>query len=231
VLRQALEEEGQSFATETDSEVIVRLVDLNLQRDMDPVCAAKAALGRLEGAYAIAMIFAGHCELMLGARRGAPLAVGFGDGEMFIASDALAMAPFTRKLVHLEDGDWTVIDRSSANFFAPDGSLVSRTPKSSNVLGTLADKGTYRHFMEKELHEHPQAIFDTLKNLVDVAERKTALPEMPVDIAQVSRIAISGCGSAFYAGLVGRWWLETLAQVPTDGDVAGEFSRPQASIE
>jgi glutamine---fructose-6-phosphate transaminase (isomerizing) len=222
-LRQELEEEGQSFATETDSEVIVQLVDLNLKRGMDPICATKAALCRLEGAYAIAMIFAGHSELMVGARRGAPLAVGIGDGEMFIGSDALALVPFTREVVHLEDGDWTVIDRRSARFFAPDGSSVSRKPRPSNVLAASVDKGSHRHFMEKELHEHPRAILDTVEGLVDVSERKIALPDLPVDLAQVSRIAISGCGSAFYAGLVGRWWLEVLARLPADADVASEF--------
>ncbi|HEX5325819.1 MAG TPA: glutamine--fructose-6-phosphate transaminase (isomerizing) [Acetobacteraceae bacterium] len=222
-LREELEAEGQEFSTETDTETVAQLVDLNLRRGMDPVSAAGAAFRRLEGAYALAMIFAGHPELIVGAQHGAPLAVGFGEDEMFVGSDALALAPLTRRIAYLKDGDWTVVDRKQARFFDADGTAVEREVKLTRLTGAAIGKGNFRHFMEKELHEHPAVIGDTLHRMVDPATRAVVLPDLPFDFAQVSRITISACGSAFYAGLVGRWWFEALAGLPTDGDVASEF--------
>jgi glutamine---fructose-6-phosphate transaminase (isomerizing) len=222
-LRAELEAEGQAFSTETDTETVAQLVDLNLKRGMNPIEAAGAALRRLEGAYALAMIFAGHPELIVGAQHGAPLAVGFGDDEMFVGSDALALAPLTRRIAYLRDGDWTVVDRKGAQFFDIDGNQVQREIKETRMTGAAIGKGNFRHFMEKELHEHPAVIGDTLHQMINPGSRSVALPDLGIDFARVPRITMSACGSAFYAGLVGRWWFEAVSRIPTDGDVASEF--------
>jgi glucosamine--fructose-6-phosphate aminotransferase (isomerizing) len=223
-LRAELENQGQEFSTETDTETVAQLVDLNLKRGMAPIEAAGAALRRLEGAYALAMIFAGHPELIVGAQHGAPLAIGFGENEMFVGSDALALAPLTRRIAYLRDGDWTVVDRHGAMFFDMDGNQVEREIKLTRLTGAAIGKGNFRHFMEKELHEHPAVIGDTLHRMVDPGSRAVVLPpDLGIDFARVSRITMSACGSAFYAGLVGRWWFEAVARLPTDGDVASEF--------
>ena len=222
-LRAELEAEGQEFSTETDTETVAQLVDLNLKRGMAPIEAAGAALKRLEGAYALAMIFAGHPELIVGAQHGAPLAIGFGDDEMFVGSDALALAPLTRRIAYLRDGDWTVVDRKGAQFFDIDGNTVEREIKLTRLTGASIGKGNFRHFMEKELHEHPAVIGDTLHQMINPANRAVTLPDLGIDFRKVSRITMSACGSAFYAGLVGRWWFEAVARIPTDGDVASEF--------
>ena len=222
-LRAELEAAGQEFSTETDTETVAQLVDLHLQQGMDPLVAAGTAFRRLEGAYALAMIFAGHPELIVGAQHGAPLAVGFGEDEMFVGSDALALAPLTRRIAYLKDGDWTVVDRHGARFFGVDGEPVEREVKLTRLTGASIGKGNYRHFMEKELHEHPQVIGDTLHQMVSPSTRAVALPALPFDFANVPRITISACGSAYYAGLVGRWWFEAIARIPTDCDVASEF--------
>jgi glucosamine--fructose-6-phosphate aminotransferase (isomerizing) len=222
-LRAELEAAGQQFSTETDTETVAQLVDLHLRRGMDPVAAAGAAFRRLEGAYALAMIFSGHQELIVGAQHGAPLAVGFGDDEMFVGSDGLALAPLTQRIAYLSDGDWTVVDRRGARFFDAGGSEVQREVKLTRLTGSAIGKGNFRHFMEKELHEHPAVIGDTLHRMVNPATRAVALPALPFDFASVPRITISACGSAFYAGLVGRWWFEAIARIQTDADVASEF--------
>jgi glucosamine--fructose-6-phosphate aminotransferase (isomerizing) len=222
-LRAELEAAGQEFSTETDTETVAQLVDLHLQRGMAPAEAAGAAFSRLEGAYALAMIFAGHPELMIGAQHGAPLAVGFGEDEMFLGSDGLALAPLTPRIAYLHDGDWTLVDRHGAKFFDVSGSEIQREVKPTRLTSAAIGKGNFRHFMEKELHEHPQVIGDTLHRMVDAGTRAVVLPPFPFDFAVVPRITVSACGSAFYAGLVGRWWFEAMARIPTDGDVASEF--------
>ncbi len=222
-LRAELEDEGQEFSTETDTETVAQLVDLHLKRGMEPVQAAGAAFRRLHGAYALAMIFAGHPELIVGAQSGAPLAVGFGEEEMYVGSDALALAPLTQRIAYLRDGDWTVVNRKGARFFDAGGDEVSREVKLTRLTGAAVGKGNCRHFMEKELHEHPQVIGDTLHQMVDPATRAVTLPALPFDFATIDGITISACGSAFYAGLVGRWWFEAMARIPADGDVASEF--------
>ncbi|MBV9538493.1 MAG: glutamine--fructose-6-phosphate transaminase (isomerizing), partial [Acidisphaera sp.] len=208
---------------ETDTETVAQLVDLHLKRGMTPVEAAGAAFRRLEGAYALAMVFAGHSELMIGAQHGAPLAVGFGEDEMFLGSDALALAPLTERIAYLEDGDWAVVSRTGAEFRDLDGLAVTRAVKRTAVSGASVGKGNYRHFMEKELHEHPAVIGDTLHQMVNPGTRAVALPDLPFDLAAVSRVTLAACGSAFYAGMVGRWWFEAVSRIPADGDVASEF--------
>ena len=222
-LRAELEAEGQEFSTETDTETVAQLVDLNLQRGMAPVEAAGSALRRLEGAYALAMIFAGHPELIIGAQHGAPLAVGFGEDEMFVGSDGLALAPLTRRIAYLRDGDWTVLDRHGARFYDIDGTEVQREIKLTKLTGAAIGKGNYRHFMEKELHEHPAAIADTLHRMVSPSTRAVALPDLPFDLASFSRVTLTACGGAYFAALAGRQWIEEFARLPADIDVASEF--------
>jgi glutamine---fructose-6-phosphate transaminase (isomerizing) len=222
-LRAELEAAGQRFATDTDTETVAQIVDLNLQNGLEPIKAASAALSRLEGTYAVAMIFSGHPDLIIGARHGAPLAVGFGDDEMFVGSDGLALAPMTDRIVYMSDGDWAVVDRDGAQFFGADGKEVQREMKLSRLNGAAIGKGRFRHFMEKELHEHPAVIGNTLRGMVNSTARAVALPALPFDFAKLPRITISACGSAFYAGLVGRWWFESIAGIQTDADVASEF--------
>jgi glucosamine--fructose-6-phosphate aminotransferase (isomerizing) len=222
-LREELEAAGQEFSTETDTETVAQLVDLNLKNGMAPIEAAGAALRRLEGAYALAMIFSGHPELMVAAQNGAPLAIGFGDDEMFVGSDALALAPLTRRIAYLHDGDWSVVDRKGARFFDMNGGEIQREIKLTRLTGAAIGKGNYRHFMEKELHEHPAVIGDTLHRMINPATRAVTLPDLQIDFATVPRITMSACGSAFYAGLVGRWWFEAVSRIPMDGDVASEF--------
>jgi glucosamine--fructose-6-phosphate aminotransferase (isomerizing) len=222
-LRAELEAKGQVFVTETDTETVAQLVDLHLQEGMQPAAAASAAFARLEGAYALALIFAGHPELIIGVQRGAPLAIGFGGEEMFLGSDAMALAPLTRRIAYLEDGDWVVLSRQSAAFFDRNDQPVQRDIKLTNLTGAAIGKGNFRHFMEKELHEHPVVIGDVLHRMVDQGSKMLVLPKLPFDLARISRINISACGSAYYAGLAGRFWLESLAGIATDADVASEF--------
>ncbi|XP_037932942.1 glutamine--fructose-6-phosphate aminotransferase [isomerizing]-like [Teleopsis dalmanni] len=222
-LRSELEAAGQVFETETDSETIARLVDQYLQEGYLPQEAAFAALDRLEGAYAVAMIFAGHDGLLIGARHGAPLAVGYGDGEMFLGSDSLALAPLTRRIAYLEDGDRVVVTSESAMFFTEDGQPAQRAIQTTAFIAGAVGKDGYRHYMEKELHEHPLVIGQTLRRMIDPARRRIALPDMPFNLAEVPRAVISACGSAFYAGMIGRYWLENIARLPVDIDVASEL--------
>ncbi len=222
-LRTELEAAGQKFSTETDTETVAQLVDLNLKNGMAPIEAAGAALRRLEGAYALAMIFAGQPDLMVAAQNGAPLAVGFGDDEMFVGSDALALAPLTRRIAYLQDGDWSVVSHKGALFFDKSGVEIQREIKMTRQTGASIGKGNFRHFMEKELHEHPAVIGDTLHRMVNPATRAVNLPDLGIDFATLPRITMSACGSAYYAGLVGRWWFEAMARIPMDGDVASEF--------
>ncbi len=222
-LRTELEAAGQDFSTETDTETVAQLIDLFLKQGMAPVMAAATAFRRLEGAYALAVIFAGHPELMIGAQHGAPLAVGYGDGEMFLGSDALALAPFTSRIAYLHDGDWAVLSRDGATLHDAEGNEITREIRRTSLSGAAIGKAGFRHYMEKELHEHPAVIGDSLHRMVDPATRLVALPDLPFDPRAISRITITACGSAYYAGLVGRNWFESIARVPVDADVASEF--------
>ncbi len=224
-LRAELEAEGQVFETETDTETVAQLVDLNLQRGMAPVAAAGAAFGRLQGAYALALVFAGHSELMIGAQHGAPLAVGFGEGEMFLGSDSLALAPLTRRVAYLRDGDWAVLSRDGATFYDRDGAEVQREVREVAASNGSIGKQGYRHYMEKELHEHPGVIAESLQRLLDGP--RVVLPgleeQLGTSLARIERVSMTACGSAYYAGQVGRAWIEGEARVPCDADVASEF--------
>jgi glucosamine--fructose-6-phosphate aminotransferase (isomerizing) len=210
-LRAELESEGQVFETETDTETVAQLVDLNLKLGLAPVDAARAAFLRLEGAYALAIVFAGHPELMVGAQHGAPLAIGFGEKAL------------TRRIAYLQDGDWAVLSRTGAAVFGPGGDPVTRPVRLTVQTGAVVGKDGYRHFMEKELHEHPAAIGQTLSRMLDPSTRSVVLPALPFDWATVPRATISACGGAYFAGLAGRHWLEELARLPADIDFASEL--------
>ncbi len=222
-LRAELERAGQVFTTETDTETVAQLLDLLLRQGMLPIEAARAAFARLEGAYALAILFADDPEMIIGAQQGAPLAVGFGDDEMFLGSDALALAPLTRRIAYLRDGDRAIIRRGGAEFVDEHWQPVDREIRQTAFSGASIGKDGYRHYMEKELHEHPSVIGETLRKLVDPVARAVALPALGFDLAVVPRVNMTACGSAYYAGLVGRYWLESLAGIPVDADVASEF--------
>ena len=222
-LRRELEALGQHFETETDTETVVQLLDYLLGQGLSPEQAAAKTFARLEGAYALAIIFAGHQNFIIGAQHGAPLAVGFGESEMFLGSDALALAPLTQQIAYLQDGDWAVLTRHGASFFGRDGAAVTRDIKLTKFTGASIGKGNFRHFMEKALHEHPVVIGDVLHRMIDAGTRMPVLPRLPFDLATIPSITISACGSAFYAGLAGKFWLESLARIPTDADVASEL--------
>jgi len=229
-LRAELEAEGHSFDTETDTEVVAHLLTQDLNSGADPEEAVRRMLARVEGAFALAMIFTGEHDLMIGARRGSPLALGYGDGEMYLGSDALALAPLTRRLTYLEEGDWVVIRRAEAQIYDADNQPVVREIKESAVSGAMIGKGNYRHFMLKEIYEQPAVVGDTLRALFNPSTRAVQMPPLPVDLAQVSRFTINACGTAYYAGLVGKYWLEQVARVPADVDIASEFRYREAPL-
>lgn len=223
-LRAELTAQGHVFTTETDSEVVAHLVTAELEGGRSPKDAVAAALPRLHGAFALAFLFAGESDLLIGARRGAPLAMGYGDGEMYLGSDALALAPFTDEVSYLEDGDWVVLTRNSVAFYDEANRLVSRPKQKSLASAFMIDKGNYRHFMAKEIHEQPEVVGRTLAHYADLSAGRVSLPfDLPFDPATLDRITIVACGTAYIAGLTAKYWFERLARVSVDIDVASEF--------
>jgi glucosamine--fructose-6-phosphate aminotransferase (isomerizing) len=228
-LRAELEGRGAKFATETDTEVVAHLVTEEMDRGSGPISAVAAALPRLRGAFALAFLFAGEDDLLVGARRGSPLAVGYGEGEMYLGSDAIALAPFTDTISYLEDGDFVVLQRGGAVIQDQTGKVVPRPVIRSNASAFLVDKGNHRHFMAKEIHEQPEVVGHTLAHYVNFAKGRVELPEkLPFDFRKLDRISISACGTAYYAGLVGKYWFERFARLPVEIDVASEFRYREA---
>jgi glucosamine--fructose-6-phosphate aminotransferase (isomerizing) len=231
-LRQELEGKGATFSSETDTEVIAHLVTDEMKKGKTPADAVKAALPRLRGAFALAFLFAGEENLLIGARKGSPLAVGYGDGEMYLGSDAIALAPFTDTISYLEDGDWAVVTRKGAVVYAADGREVERAVLKSNASAFLVDKGNHRHFMAKEIHEQPEVVGHTLAHYLDMGNERVSLPmELPFDFKKIQRVAISACGTAYYAGLVAKYWFERFARLPVEIDVASEFRYREAPFD
>jgi glucosamine--fructose-6-phosphate aminotransferase (isomerizing) len=228
-LRAELEAAGHRFQTETDTEVVAHLLTRYLEEQKTPEEAMAAAMARLKGAFALAIIFAGRHDLMIGARRGSPLVVGYGEGEMFLGSDALALAPLTRRLSYLEEDDWAVVRADGAAIYQ-DGHAVDRPIRQTALSGALIGKGNYRHFMLKEIHEQPAVVGDTLRAYVDPFARRVALPALPVDLATVPRLTVVACGTAYLAGLVGKYWLEQVARLPVEIDIASEFRYREAPL-
>jgi len=222
-LKTELEELGHVMASDTDTEVMVHVIDRYLQEGKSPTEAVAATLKRLEGAFALGILFAGETNLMIGARRGSPLAIGFGDGEMYLGSDALALAPLTQKIAYLDEGDWAVLTDEGATFYDFDDNEVERDVKTTELSGALIGKGGHRHFMLKEIYEQPQVIGDTLHGFLNPAEQTITMPPMSFDLKDIKRVTIIACGTSFYAGLCAKYWMESLAKVPVEVDIASEF--------
>ncbi|MEK0083023.1 glutamine--fructose-6-phosphate transaminase (isomerizing) [Benzoatithermus flavus] len=222
-LRAELVARGHHFATQTDTEVVPHLIGAGLARGLDPKEAAVAAVRRLKGAFALAMLFEGCDDLLIVARKGSPLAIGYGEGEMFVGSDALALAPLTERIQYLEEGDVAFLSRRGAMILDAEGNEAERPIRQTALSGALIGKGNHRHFMEKEIFEQPAVLGDTLRSFADPATHRITLPELPFDFQAVSRVAAVACGTASYACLVGKYWLESLAGLPVDWDIASEF--------
>jgi glucosamine--fructose-6-phosphate aminotransferase (isomerizing) len=222
-LREELQKKGHTFSTETDSEVVAHLVTDEMKQGRTPAQAVEAALPRLRGAFALAFLFEGEDDLLVGARKGSPLAVGYGNGEMFLGSDAIALAPFTDTISYLEDGDWAVLNRKGAEVHDVTGKRVKRAVQKSNASAFLVDKGNHRHFMAKEIHEQPEVVGHTLAHYIDMAAECVRMPDLPFNFADITRISISACGTAYYAGLTAKYWFERFARLPVEIDVASEF--------
>jgi len=230
-LRQMLEKQGAKFQSDTDTEVVVHLVNSCLLKGMSPQEAVKASLPQLRGAFALAFVFKGFGNLMIGARKGSPLAIGHGDGEMYLGSDAIALAPFTDNISYLEDGDWVVLTREVGVIYDEHGAVVNREVLKSGASSFLVDKANYRHFMAKEIHEQPEVVGHTLARCVDMAAERILLPvKLPFDFKDIQRISITACGTASYAGYIAKYWFERLARVPVEIDVASEFRYREAPL-
>jgi glucosamine--fructose-6-phosphate aminotransferase (isomerizing) len=228
-LRTELESRGAKFVTETDTEVVAHLVTDEMLKGAGPITAVAFALPQLKGAFALAFLFSGEEDLLVGARRGSPLAIGYGDGEMYLGSDAIALAPFTSSISYLEDGDFVVLTRGGAVIQDLTGKVVTRPVIRSSASALLVDKGNHRHFMAKEIHEQPDVVGHTLAHYVDFATSRIALPgKLPFDFRAIDRLSISACGTAYYAGLIGKYWFERFARLPVEIDIASEFRYREA---
>ena len=223
-LREELAAKGAQFKTDTDTEVVAHLVSEEMKGGRGPLEAVAAALPRLRGAFALAFLFDGEEDLLVGARKGPPLAVGYGKGEMYLGSDAIALAPFTDAISYLEDGDWAAVRRNGVEIRDASGRAVKRPVLKSAASAFLLDKGNYRHFMAKEIHEQPEVVGHTLAHYLDMGAERIELPEpLPFDFRNIERLSISACGTAYYAGLIAKYWFERFAHLPADVDVASEF--------
>jgi glucosamine--fructose-6-phosphate aminotransferase (isomerizing) len=222
-LREALQARGRSFESETDTEVVAHLVSEQVEAGKSPTEAVQAVLPQLRGAFALAIAFRQHPDLLIGARLGSPLVVGYGEGETYLGSDALALAPLTQKIAYLDEGDWVVITRDGAQIYDSANNPVTREITTSGVTAAAVEKGNYRHFMQKEIFEQPTVVAQTLSSYIRPLEQTVALPQMDFDLSAIDRITIVACGTSFYAGMVAKYWFETFARVPVDIDVASEF--------
>jgi glucosamine--fructose-6-phosphate aminotransferase (isomerizing) len=229
-IKKELLAQGHSFESQTDSEVVAHLVTHYLNQQMRPKDAVAAALKRLQGAFALALMFAGEHDLLIGARRGPPLAVGYGDDEMYLGSDALALASLTRKICYLEDGDYVVVNGKGAEIFNADDKPVTRKIVETAASGALVGKGEFKHFMLKEIYEQPAVIGDSLASYLNPATNAITLPALPIDLAKVPRFTITACGTAYYAGFVAKYWFEQIARVPVELDVASELRYRNAPL-
>ncbi|MFL5230641.1 MAG: glutamine--fructose-6-phosphate transaminase (isomerizing) [Microvirga sp.] len=231
-LKDELRAQGVRFETETDTEVVAQLVTSEMRKGKSPMEAVAATLPRLRGAFALAFLFAGDEDQLIGARHGPPLAVGHGEGEMYLGSDAVALAPFTDEVTYLEDGDWAVLSRKGVQIRDLDGRPVDR-PRQRVPAGTfMAEKGNHRHFMAKEIYEQPEVVGRTLARYVDFTAGKVVLPDpLPFDFKALKRMSISACGTAYYAGLIAKYWFERLARLPVEIDVASEFRYREPPME
>jgi glucosamine--fructose-6-phosphate aminotransferase (isomerizing) len=230
-LREELTARGRVFTSETDTEVVAHLVSEQVEAGKTPQEAVAAVLPRLHGAFALAILFRQHPELLIGARLGSPLVVGYGEGETYLGSDALALAPLTQQIAYLEEGDWVVIDRDGATIFDQQDRPVERPVTVSGVSGAMIDKGNHRHFMQKEIYEQPVVVAQTLKSYLRRMEDQVSLPIPDFELSTITRVTIVACGTSFYAGMVAKYWFEQFARVPVDIDVASEFRYREPVME
>jgi glucosamine--fructose-6-phosphate aminotransferase (isomerizing) len=231
-LRDELKKKGATFGSDTDTEVIAHLVTEEMKNGCSPAKAVAATLPRLRGAFALAFLFTGEDNLLIGARKGSPLAIGYGDGEMYLGSDAIALAPFTDAISYLEDGDTAVLTRNSVAVRNAMGGEVERAVIKSSAAAFLVDKGNYRHFMAKEIHEQPEVVGHTLAHYLDMASERVRLPaNLSFDFNALERVSIAACGTAYYAGLVAKYWFERFARLPVEIDVASEFRYREAPLK
>jgi glucosamine--fructose-6-phosphate aminotransferase (isomerizing) len=229
-LREELEAGGAKFLTETDTEVVAHLVTSALNKGKSPAEAVSESLPRLRGAFALGFLFKGEDNLLVGARRGSPLAVGYGSGEMYLGSDAIALAPMTNKIAYLEEGDLVILTRDTVEVRDEKGVKVERPVQIVAAGSFIVDKGNHRHFMAKEIHEQPEVVGHTLAHYIDMARAEVRLPKLDFDFRNVDRITISACGTAFYAGLVAKYWFERFARITVDVDIASEFRYRDAPL-
>ena len=229
-LRASLEADGIRPETDTDTEIVAHLINRRLEQGVSPLDAVQRTLEELEGAFAFVIMFEGEDDLLIGARRGSPLAIGHGEGEMFLGSDAIALAPFTNRVTYLEDGDTAVLTRNSLTLYDEQGRQTVRPLQFTQASALLVDKGNYRHFMAKEIAEQPAVVGHTMAEYLDFNTNRVSLPELPLDLAALDRITITACGTAYYAGMVAKYWIEQLARVPVDVDVASEFRYREAPL-
>ncbi|MEM7702156.1 MAG: glutamine--fructose-6-phosphate transaminase (isomerizing) [Pseudomonadota bacterium] len=222
-LRAVLAEQGRSFQSETDSEVVAHLISHQVEAGKSPEEAVREVLPRLRGAFALAIAFRSHPDMLIGARLGSPLVIGHGDGEMFFGSDALALAPLTQRITYLEEGDWAIVRRDRAQIFDAEGRETFRPVQPSGASAAAVEKGNYRHFMQKEIYEQPTVVAQTLGSYLRREDNAVALPQFEFDISKINRLTIVACGTSFYAAMVAKYWFEQFARVPVDIDVASEF--------
>ena len=230
-LREELVARGRHFESQTDTEVVAHLISEEIEAGLDPKAAVAKSLKRLHGAFALAILFRQHPDLLIGARLGSPLVVGYGENETYLGSDALALAPLTQKIAYLEEGDWVVITREGAQIFDQDNNPVERPVTHSGASDVLIEKGNHRHFMQKEIFEQPVVVAQTLGSYLRPLEGKVALPIPEFDFADIRRVTIVACGTSFYAGMVAKYWFERFAQMPVDIDVASEFRYREPVLE
>ena len=230
-LREELIADGRKFSSETDTEVVAHLVAREVEGGASPQDAVATVLPRLQGAFAIAFLFRDHPDLIIGARMGAPLTVGYGDGENYLGSDALAVAPWTQRIAYLDEGDWAIIRRDQIQIFDRENESVEREIVESGASAAAVEKGNYRHYMQKEIFEQPIVVAQTLQSYVRPFEGEVALPTGDLDLSSIGRVTIVACGTSFYAGMVAKYWIEQFARVPVDIDVASEFRYRQPVLE
>ncbi|MBW8783726.1 MAG: glutamine--fructose-6-phosphate transaminase (isomerizing) [Novosphingobium sp.] len=222
-LREELTARGRRFESDTDTEVVAHLVSERIEAGESPEDAVKAVLPQLRGAFALAIAFRAHDDMLIGARLGSPLVVGYGDGEVFLGSDALALAPLTQRISYLEEGDWVVVRRDNAQVYDKDNRAVTREITTSGASSSLIEKGNYRHFMQKEIFEQPTVVAQTLRSYIRQLDQSVALPQLDFDLSAITRVTIVACGTSYYAGMVAKYWFEQFARLPVDLDVASEF--------
>jgi glucosamine--fructose-6-phosphate aminotransferase (isomerizing) len=222
-LKEALVARGRVFESDTDTEVVAHLISEQVEAGLSPEEAVKVCLPQLRGAFALAIAFKDHPDMLIGARLGSPLVLGYGEGEMYLGSDALALAPLTQQICYLDEGDWVVLTRDAARIFDKDNNPVSREVTTSGASAVAIEKGNFRHFMQKEIYEQPTVVAQTLRSYVRQVDQSVALPQIDFDLSQINRVIIVACGTSFYAGMVAKYWFEQFARLPVDIDVASEF--------